>query len=155
CIEYGMPLTNEPVEFKGRSQYGVVEILHYAHSKGYVDSNPAQVQLSIWRQMTGEWKAADHAVAEEIFKNASQTPTESKPAGDVFVTDDVKTVQVPVSEMAPVQVPSSPVTWPWFGAGRMTLTNKAMESVKVVVRDGFELSAPHEHMMGYVTSLAK
>ena len=60
CIEYGMALTNEPVQFKGRSQHGVVtEILHYAHSKGYVDSNPTQVQLAIWRQRTGEWKGAE------------------------------------------------------------------------------------------------
>jgi hypothetical protein len=157
CLEYGMPLTKEPVEFKGRSQHGVVEILHYAHSKGYVDSNPGQVQLAIWRQRTGEWKAADHTVAEEIVKNASQTPTESKPAGDVFLTDAVKagTIQLAVSEVAPVNVPNSPVTWPWLGEGRMTLTNTAKESVTIVVRDGFELSAPHEHMIGYVTSLGK
>ena len=133
CLEYGMPLTNEPVEFKGRSGHGVVEILHYAHSKGYVDNNPVQVQLAIWRQRTGEWKAADHAVAEEILKNASQVPTETKPGGDVFLTDAAKagTVQVAVSEMAPVNVPNSPVTWPWLGAGRMTVTNKAKENVTV------------------------
>jgi hypothetical protein len=157
CIEYGMALTSEPVEFKGRSQHGVIEILHYAHSKGYVESNPAQVQLAIWRQRTGEWKGADHALAEEIFNNASQTPTETKPAGDVFLTDAVAagTIQVAKSEVAIVNVPGSPVTWPWLGESRMTLTNKSKDSVTVVVRDGFELSAPHEHMIGYATSLAK
>jgi len=99
CIKYGMPLTSEPVEFRGRSQQGVVHILHYARSKGYVDSNPVQVQLAIWRQTTGEWKAADHAIAEEIFKNAKKAPTESK-AGAVFLTDAVKagTVQVVAAE---------------------------------------------------------
>jgi hypothetical protein len=157
CIEYGMALTNEPVQFKGRSQHGVIEILHYAHSKGYVDSNPTQVQLAIWRQRTGEWKSADHALAEEILNNASQTPTESKPAADVFLTDAVTagTIQVAPSEVTTVKVPDSPVTWAWLGEGRMVLTNNSKASVTVVVRDGFELSAPHEHMIGYATGLAK
>ena len=157
CIQYGMALTSEPVEFKGRSKHGAVAILHYAHSKGYVDSNPVQVQLAIWRQITGEWKAADHALAEEILKNAGQAPTEPKPSGDVFLTDAVKvgTIQVVASKVDTVNVPNSPVTWAWLGEGRMTLTNKSKDNVTVVVRDGFELSAPHDHMIGYATSLAK
>jgi hypothetical protein len=157
CIKYGMALTNEPVEFKGRSTHGVVHILHYAHSKGYVDSDPVQVQLAIWKQTTGEWKATDHAIAEEIFNNAIQTRIETKTGGEIFMTDAVKagTVQVAVSDMAIVKVPNSPVSWPWLGAGRLTLTNTGKESITVVVRDGFELAEPHEHMVGYATSLAQ
>ncbi len=75
----------------------------------------------------------------------------------MFLTDAVKagTVQVTATQMDPVKVANSPVDWPWLGAGRLTLTNKGKQNVTVVVRDGFDLSAPHEHMIGYVIGLAK
>jgi hypothetical protein len=156
CIQFGMPLTLEPVQFKGRSQHSAKHILAYADNKGYVDSNPVQVQLAIWRKQTGEWKAADHAIADEILKNAGDFSAESE-AGAVFLTDAVKagTIQVSVTPVDLVKVPNSPVDWPWLGDGRLTLTNKSNQSITVRVRDGFEMSEPHQHMIGYVTGLAK
>jgi hypothetical protein len=156
CINYGMPLTRDPVEFKGRSQHSAKHILAYADSKGYVDSNPVQVQLAIWRKTTGKWQAADHALAAEIFENGGNFPAESE-AGAVFLTDAVKagTVQISVTPVTPVNVPNSPVNWPWLGEGQLTVTNKSKQSVTLRARDGFELSEPHQHMIGYVTGLAK
>jgi hypothetical protein len=156
CISFGMPLTLDPVQFKGRSAHSAKHILAYAHSKGYVDSNPIQVQLAIWRKTTGEWKAPDHAIADEILKNAGEVPAESG-TGVVFLTDAVKagTVQLAVKPVDLVKVPNSPVDWPWLGDGQMTLTNKSNQSVTVRVRDGFEMTEPHQHMIGYVTGLAK
>jgi hypothetical protein len=148
-----MPLTKEPLSFKGRSEHDVADILHYAHWKGYVDTNPVQVQLAIWKRKTGEWKAADHAMAEEILNNADRSPAEAS-QGAVFLTDAVKagSVRVVETDFEIVNVPDSPVSWPWQGAGHLTVTNTTNQSMTIVVRDGFELAAPHEHMTGYVTS---
>jgi hypothetical protein len=156
CIQYGMPLSTGPVEFKGRSAHSAKHILAYAHSKGYIDSNPVQVQLAIWRKSTGEWKAPDHALADEIFKNAGELPPESE-AGAVFLTDAVKagTVKISAKPVALLKVAGSPVDWPFMGEGQLTLTNSSSQSVTVRARDGFELAAPNQHMIGWISSLAK
>jgi hypothetical protein len=53
CIEFGMPLTEERLSFEGRSEHGVADILHYAHWKGYVDTNPAQVSARYLEENDG------------------------------------------------------------------------------------------------------
>ena len=153
CIEFGMPLTKEPLSFKGRSEHDIADILHYAHWKGYVETDPVQVQLAIWKRKTGDWKAANHAIAEDILNNASQSPAEANQGG-VFLMDAVKagSVRVVETDFDIVDVPGSPVSWPWLGEGHLTVTNTSNQSMMIVVRDGFELAAPHDHMTGYVTS---
>ena len=156
CIQYGMQLTPGPVDFKGRSKHSAKHILAYAHAKGYVESNPVQVQLAIWRKTTGEWKAPDHALAEEIFKKYAGFPAESD-KGAVFMTDAIKagTVKIQVMPVAPVKVANSPVDWPFMGDGELTLTNTSKHRVKVRARDGFELASPNQHMIGWISGLAK
>jgi hypothetical protein len=156
CIQYGMQLMAGPVEFKGRSKHSAKHILAYAHSKGYIESNPVQVQLAIWRKTTGEWKAPDHALAEEIFKDYVKFPAESE-KGAVFMTDAIKagTIKIEVMPVSPVTVPNSPVAWPYMGEGQLTLTNTSKHRVTVRARDGFELAAPNQHMIGWISGLAK
>jgi hypothetical protein len=109
CIEFGMPPTKEPLSFKGRSEHDVADILHYAHWKGHVDTNPVQVQLAIWKRKTGEWKANDHAIAEDILNNTSRAPGEAS-QGAVFLTEAVKagTVRVTETDFDIVNVPRTP-----------------------------------------------
>jgi hypothetical protein len=156
CIQYGMVISAGPVEFKGRSQHSAKHILAYADSKGYLDSNPVQVQLAIWRKTTGEWKAADHALAAEILKKYVEFPPESE-AGAVFMTDAIKSgiIKIQVMPVTPLKVANPPVNWLFMGDGRLTLTNTSSQSVTVRVRDGFELAAPNQHMIGWISGLAK
>ena len=156
CVQYGTQLMAGPVEFKGRSKHSAKHILAYAHSKGYIESNPVQVQLAIWRKTTGKWQAPDHALAEEIFKNYVKFPAESE-KGAIFMTDAIKagTVKIEVMPVAPVTVPNSPVAWPYMGEGQLTLTNTSKHRVRVRARDGFELAAPNQHMIGWISGSAK
>ena len=156
CIQYGMQLMPGPVEFTGRSKHSAKHILAYAHSKGYVESNPVQVQLAIWRKTTGKWQAPDHALAEEIFKDYVKFPAESE-KGAVFMTDAIKagTVKIEVMPVTPVTVPNSPVDWPYMGEGQLTLTNVSKHKLTVRARDGFELAGSNRHMIGWISGPAK
>jgi hypothetical protein len=156
CVQFGMPVSAGPVEFKGRSKHSAKHILAYAHSKGYVESNPVQVQLAIWRKTTGEWKAADHALAEDIFKKYVHFPAESE-KGAVFMTDAIKagTVKIQVMPVSPMKVANPPVDWAFMGEGQLTLTNTSKRRVTVRARDGFELAAPNQHMIGWISGMAR
>lgn len=156
CVQYGTQLMAGPVEFKGRSKHSAKHILAYAHAKGYIESNPVQVQLAIWRKMTGEWKAPDHALAEDILKNYVKFPAESE-KGAIFMTDAIKagTVKIEVMPVAPVTVANPPVSWPFLGEGQLTLTNVSKRKLTVRARDGFELASPMQHMIGWISGPAQ
>jgi len=156
CVQFGMPVSAGPVEFKGRSKHSAKHILAYGHSKGIIDSNPVQVQLAIWRKTTGQWKAADHALAEDIFKKYVKFPAESE-KGAVFMTDAIKagTVKIQVMPVSPITVANPPVDWAFMGEGQLTLTNVSKRKVTVRARDGFELAAPNQHMIGWISGSAK
>ena len=154
CVEYGKPFARTfPTVSSNAVDPQVVQILRYAISKGYTESDPYQVQLAIWRQTTGEWKATDHARAEEIFNNRAQAPAAAAASGTSIVqAAAANNIQVTSVNWSPL--PATPEREPWAANGQLRVTNRGTSDLTVNIPTGIYIdAAPNEQdMVMYVTS---
>ncbi|MDB5080306.1 MAG: hypothetical protein JWP00_2230 [Chloroflexi bacterium] len=84
CLDFGKQFPEgQTIRATGLADAKVRSGLAYALSKGYVTSNPYQVQLAVWRlqdnQPYHDLRNAGTAIAEEIVTNAATT---AAPQGD-------------------------------------------------------------------------
>ena len=155
CIEYGKPL---PQSFPtlGNSQVDarVVQILRYAISRGYTESEPYQVQLAIWRQTTGEWKSNNRTRAEEIFNNAAQAPAAPAVSGTSLVqAAAANNIQVTATNWT--ALPAAPEQNPWAATGTLRLTNRGTTDLTLTLPTGILVDAQGQEQdtIMYVTSV--
>lgn len=80
CLDFGKDFpTGQTIQAKGLALDKVRGGLAYALSKGYINSNPYQVQLAVWHlqdnQPYHDLKNQGTTIAEEIVNNAGNVPT--------------------------------------------------------------------------------
>lgn len=80
CLDYGKQFPSGVVSPKELSTPELRAALNYAIQKGYVDSNPGQVQEALWFLSDGTWHADEHQLAQEIVDN-SKSAAPADPAG--------------------------------------------------------------------------
>ena len=143
CIEYGKPF---PAQFPALGPNPidprVVQILRYAISKGYTESDPYQVQLAIWRQTTGQWKGTNRARAEEIFNNAAQAPAAPNPsAGSVALAQAVQANNIQLTADSWNALPAAPEQNSWSANAVLRLTNRGSNDVTITLPVGILVDA--------------
>ena len=155
CIEYGKPfpaqfptLGSNPVDPR------VVQILRYAISRGYTDSDPYQVQLAIWRQTTGEWKNANHTLAEQIFNDSNNAPAAPAVSGTTLA-NAVSGNNLQVTAVNWTPLPAAPEQNPWAGTGQLRVANRGSSDLTVALPAGILVDAQggEQDTVLYVTSV--
>ncbi|MCW5853030.1 MAG: hypothetical protein KIT87_23385 [Anaerolineae bacterium] len=144
CIQYTMPFPRDFPPIAGLADPKYVQIVRYALSKGYVDSDPYQVQLALWRAQTGQWvNTYMRARAEEIFNNANQAPPPPPGAGPSLVDAiQANTVQVSYQQWTPVQNGLPDSDQPWLATGEIVVRNPGTASLTLSLPQGLFLDAP-------------
>ena len=143
CLQYGMPFTPTFPPIAGLADPKYVQIVRYALSKGYLDSDPYQVQLALWRAQTGRWvNTYQRARAEEIFNNAGQAPPPPPGAGPSLVDAiQANTVQVSYQKWAPVQDGLPDSAQPWLATGEIVVRNPGTAPLTLSLPQGLLLDA--------------
>ena len=120
-----------------------VQILRYAISKGYTTSQPYQVQLALWRQITGRWvDNTPRQIAEEIYNDApTQAPPLPTPApNSVSLTDAIAQNRVKVEYLSWQPLGNLPTLGtPWHAQGQVRLTNTGQDSITIDLATGVRL----------------
>ena len=154
CVEYGKPFARTfPTVSSNAVDPQVIQILRYAISKGYTESEPYQVQLAIWRQTTGEWKGTDRTRAEEIFNNRGQAPAAGAASGTSIVqAAAANNIQVTSVNWSPL--PAAPEREPWAANGQLRVTNTGSSDLTVNIPTGIyiDAAATEQDMVMYVTN---
>lgn len=135
-----------------------VQILRYAISKGYTASQPYQVQLALWRQITGRWvTSGPRQIAEEIYTNApTQAPPLPTPAPDsVSLTDAIAQNLVKVEYLSWTALSSAPLGAPWHAQGQVRLTNTGQAPITLDLVTGTRLvpQGREQRMITYWTNV--
>lgn len=144
CVQYTLPFPRDFPPIAGLADPKYVAIVRYALSKGYLDSDPYQVQLALWRASTGRWvNTYPRARAEEIFNNAGQAPAPpSSPGQSLVDAISANTVQVSYRAWAPVQNGLPDTTQPWLGVGAIVVRNPGTGPLTLSLPQGLFLDAP-------------
>ncbi len=144
CIQYTMPFPRDFPPLVGLADPKYVQIVRYALSKGYVDSDPYQVQLALWRAQTGQWvNTYMRARAEEIFNNAGQAPPPPPGTGPSLLDAiQANTVQVGYQKWTPVQDGLPDTAQPWLATGEIVVRNPGTAPLTLSLPQGLFLDAP-------------
>lgn len=145
CVEYTTPFAKDFPPLTSLADPKYTSVLRYALSKGYVDSDPYQVQLALWRAQTGRWvNNAARVRAEEIFNNAqTQAPAAAAAVNAPTLLDALKmnNVTVTYKSWTPVQGNLPDSVQPWLGVGEIVVSNKGTAPVALALPQGIFLDA--------------
>ena len=144
CLQYTTPFPRDFPPIAGLADPKFVQIVRYALSRGYVDSDPYQVQLALWRAQTGQWvNTFPRARAEEIFNNVGQAPPPPPGTGQ-SLADAVQanTVQVSYQRWTPVQNGLPDTAQPWLATGEIVVRNPGTTPLTLSLPQGLFLDAP-------------
>lgn len=143
CLEYGKPFpATFPTSLGAKTaDPQVVNILRYAVSQGYTETNPYQVQLALWRQTSGQWKSTDNALAQQIYTAGSQASnTQAAPPTGQTLLQAAGANSVQVKATSWTALPASPEQNPWSGQGTLQITNPGNNAATITVPLGIVVS---------------
>jgi hypothetical protein len=139
CLEFGRDFPEEigaPIERAGDE---VLRVLRVAIEEGYVESDPLQVQLAIWRIIEGEWVYSEDEVtrdlAEQLLEMAEDVDVGPLQGDGMALTDavDQGLVTVESEDFTSVDAPTQqlPDGIEYKGRGTLVITNQTDEDVRV------------------------
>ncbi|MFN8475201.1 MAG: hypothetical protein U0822_23665 [Anaerolineae bacterium] len=157
CLEYGKPFpATFPTSLGNKTaDPQVVNILRYAVSQGFTETNPYQVQLALWRQTSGEWKSTDNALAQQIYTAGTQASNaQAAPANGQTLVQAAGANNVQVTATSWTPLPAEPEQNPWAGQGTLQITNPGSSAATITVPLGIVVSGggTDQDVIMYATS---
>jgi hypothetical protein len=164
CLEFGRDFPEEigaPIE---RASDEVLRVLRVSIEEGYVESDPLQVQLAIWRIIEGEWVYSEDELprdlAEQILEMAETATVEPLQGDGVALTDavDQGLVTVTSEDFTSVDAPTQqlPDNIEYRGQGTLVITNQTDEDVRVFFPYGIVFdpgTETEQNIVAYATEL--
>jgi hypothetical protein len=164
CLEFGRDFPEEigaPIE---RADDEVLRVLRVAIEEDYVESDPLQVQLAIWRIIEGEWVYSEDELprdlAEQILEMAENVTVEPLEGEGLALTDavDQGLVTVTSEDFTSVDAPTQqlPDGIEYRGQGTLVIANQTDEDVRVFFPYGtvFDPATETEqNIVAYATEL--
>ena len=153
CLDFGKTFPTGALSPQELAKPELRAALNYAIQKGYVDSNPRQVEQAIWFLSDGTWHSTDRTLAEEIVNNSKtgQAPTDPVKATTVF--DAIKqgglTADVTFTALT---------SDAFYGDGTLTIKNTGSADMQVYLPLGTVFppaNADEQRMMGYAIRVAQ
>jgi hypothetical protein len=153
CLDFGKDFPTGAVSPKELAKPELRAALNYAIQKGYVDSNPRQVEQAIWFLSDGTWHNPEHVLAEEIVNNSKtgQAPTDPAKATTVFdaISQGGLTADVTFTALT---------SDAFYGEGTLTIKNTGSADVQVYLPLGTVFppgSTAQQRLMGYAIRVAQ
>ena len=135
CLEYGKAFPGQALSAVDLVPDKVRAAIGYAIQKGYVDSDPLQVQLAVWNLIDGKRiPGRTYNVADEIIQFAESAPV-PEPAGVRTLAAALRDSQV--SATIGDYKSTSPANYPYKGEGALLLENLSNEAQTLVLPYGF------------------
>ncbi len=134
CMNYGKPFPGKTLAAADLVPDKVQAAIGYALQKGYVDSDPLQVQLAVWTLADGKRiPNQKYTLADEIIKFAegAASPT---PAG--AQTLDAAVGKKLVSATIADYRSTSPTSYTYRGAGSLAVKNLSQDALTVTLPYG-------------------
>jgi outer membrane biosynthesis protein TonB len=166
CLEFGRDFPDDigaPVERAGDE---VLRVLKVAIEEGYVESDPLQVQLAIWRVIEGEWVYSQDELprdlAEEILEMAESATVEPLQGEGVAILDavDQGLVTIESEDFTAVDAPTQqlPDGIEYKGRGTLVITNQTSEELRVFFPFGTVFdpgTETEQNIVAYATELVQ
>jgi hypothetical protein len=153
CLDFGKTFPTGALAPKELATPELRAALNYAIQKGYVDSNPRQVEQAVWFLSDGTWHSTDRTIAEEIVNNSKtgQAPTDPTKGTTLFdaVNQGVLTATV---TFTPLTADT------FYGQGTLTIKNTGSANVQVYLPLGTVFppgSTDQQRLMGYAIRVAQ
>ena len=135
CLNYGKPFPGQSLTAVDLAPDKVRTAIAYAIQKGYVDSDPFQVQLAVWNLVDGRrLPGQTYDVADEIIRFAEDAAA-PEPAGTRTLAAALGDKQV--SATIADYKSTSPANYPYKGEGALLLQNLSNEAQTLILPYGF------------------
>ncbi len=134
CLDYGRAFPGRALSYVEPAPDAVRAAIAYAVERGYVESDPLQVQLALWHLIGGERIAGQtYGVADEIiaFAEAAPAPEPSDVQTLATALTD-KLVTAAVADFGSV----SPANYAYQGDGVLRLENVSAETLTLLLPYG-------------------
>ncbi len=138
CMNYGKPFPSKTLQAADLASDKVRAAVAYALQKGYVDSDPLQVQLAVWYLQDGK-KAPGrtYTLANEIIRFAeSGAVPEPADAQTLAATLGKNLVSANIADYQS----TSPANYQYRGQGNLVLTNLSPDTVTFVLPYGMRFA---------------
>jgi len=131
CLDFGKAFPTGAITAKELAKPELRAALNYAIQKGYVDSNPAQVEQAMWFLSDGTWHSASHALGQEIVDNSKTGQAPTDPSGGMTLFDAL------AKGGLGADVTFTPKTADaFYGDGTMTIRNTGTSDLQVYLPIG-------------------
>ena len=138
CLNYGKPFPGATLQGVDLAPATVRAAVAYALQKGYVDSDPLQVQLAVWTLIEGKKIPGQaYTVADEIIEFAKTAPAPETGAVQSLADALAKAL---VSAAIADYASTSPANYQYSGAGNLALTNVSKEALTLLIPYGMRFS---------------
>jgi hypothetical protein len=153
CLDFGKTFPTGALSPTELAKPELRAALNYAIQKGYVDSNPRQVEQAIWFLSDGTWHSTDRTLAEEIVNNSrtGQAPTDPVKATTLF--DAIKQGGLTADVTFAAQTSDA-----FYGDGTLTIKNTGSADVQVYLPLGTVFPPPandQQRLMGYAIQVTQ
>ncbi len=138
CLNYGKPFPGVGLQGADLAPVPVRAAVAYALQKGYVDSDPLQVQLAIWTLIEGKQVPGQrYTLANEIVEFARNAPAPESDAVQTVADALAKAlVTAGVSDFAS----TSPANYQYAGAGTLALKNVSQQTLTLLAPYGMRFT---------------
>ncbi len=138
CLNYGKPFPGAELQGADLGPDQVRAAIAYALKKGYVDSDPLQVQLAIWTLLDGNQVPGQrYTLANEIIAFARNAPV---PEPNTAQTLADALAQALVTAYINNFASTSPANYQYAGAGSLALKNVSQQTLTLLVPYGMRFT---------------
>ena len=126
CLDFGKTFPTGAITAKELAKPELRAALNYAIQKGYVNSNPAQVEQAMWYLSDSTWHSASHVLGQEIVDNSKTGQAPGDPTGGTTLFDAL------AKGGLSADVTFTPKTADaFYGDGTMTIHNMGTSDLQV------------------------
>ena len=138
CLNYGKPFPGTTLQGADLASDRVRSAIAYALQKGYVDSDPLQVQLAVWTLQDGKKiPGRTYTLADEIIRFAeSGAAPEPADAQTLAAALGKSLVSASIGDYQS----TSPANYQYKGKGTLVLTNTSKDTLTLVLPYGMRFT---------------
>ena len=134
CMNYGRPFPSATLQAADLADGKVRAAVAYARQKGYVESDPLQVQLAVWYLLDGQRIPGQiYNLANEIIQFAQSAPApEPADVQSLVAALGKGLVSAAIADFKS----TSPVSFQYAGQGALVLKNLSQEALTLLLPYG-------------------
>jgi hypothetical protein len=153
CLDFGKIFPSGAVAPKELGTPELRAALNYAIQKGYVDSDPAQVEQAVWFLSDGTWHNANHTRAQEIVDNSKTGMAPADPPGGTTLFEAIAKGGLTADVTFTAKTADA-----FYGDGTLTIKNTGSSDVQVYLPVGtvFPPATPdQQRLLGYAIQVTQ